>query len=99
MSHKNPLEQTNDHNQDTNKGLRKAGTGDVLAGLIAGFLAQGLSPLAAVKRGCETGNTIANILTKKKKGYYFLASDIVKELAYYQKASRALRSEGLRAGR
>ncbi|MBI4088163.1 NAD(P)H-hydrate dehydratase [Candidatus Kaiserbacteria bacterium] len=70
----------------TNKGLRKAGTGDVLAGLIAGFLAQGLSPLTAAKRGCETGNTIANILTKKKKGYYFLASDIAKELEYLKRA-------------
>lgn len=64
----------------TNKGLRKAGTGDVLAGLCAGYLAQGLSPLSAAKRACETGNKVADILTKKKKGYYFLASDIVREM-------------------
>lgn len=64
----------------TNKGLAKAGTGDVLAGLCAGFLAQGLSPLAAAKKACETGNTVAQILTRKKKGYYFLASDIVDEI-------------------
>lgn len=64
----------------TNKSLAKAGAGDVLAGLIAGYLAQGFSPVAAAKQACETGNTIADILTKKKKGYYFLASDIAKEL-------------------
>ena len=72
----------------TNKGLQKAGTGDVLAGLCAGFLAQGLSPFAAAKKACETGNTIANILTKKKKGYYFLASDLVHEM----RRSRILKS-------
>ena len=64
----------------TNKGLSKAGTGDVLAGMCAGFLAVGLSPLAAAKTACKTGNTIADILTKRKKGYYFLASDIVVEM-------------------
>lgn len=67
----------------TNKGLRKAGTGDVLAGLCAGHLAQGLSPLSAAKKACETGNKIANILSKKKRGYYFLASDIAKELIHF----------------
>ena len=64
----------------TNKGLAKAGTGDVLAGLCAGYLAQGLPPLAAAKKACETGHKIANILTKKKRGYYFLASDLVQEI-------------------
>ncbi|MBI4093906.1 NAD(P)H-hydrate dehydratase [Candidatus Kaiserbacteria bacterium] len=65
----------------TNKGLRKAGTGDVLAGMCAGFWASGLSPLDAAEKACRVGNDIADILTKKKKGYYFLASDIAKELS------------------
>lgn len=63
-----------------NKGLAKAGTGDVLAGLCAGFLAAGFPPLAAAKKACETGNKIAGILTKRKKGYHFLASDLVHEM-------------------
>jgi len=63
-----------------NRGLAKAGTGDVLAGLCAGYLVQNLSLWAAAKKACETGNRVANILTKRKKGYYFLASDLVKEL-------------------
>ncbi|MDO8522419.1 MAG: NAD(P)H-hydrate dehydratase [bacterium] len=66
--------------KQTNRGLDKAGTGDVLAGLCAGYLALGLSLWDAAKQACETGNTIAELLTKKKKGYYFLASDIVQEL-------------------
>lgn len=74
----------------TNRGLEKAGMGDVLAGMCAGFLAclpklrrrqaQGLSLWDAAKKACDTGNAIAEILTKKKKGYYFLASDIANEL-------------------
>ena len=66
--------------RNTNRGLEKAGTGDVLAGLCAGYLAQGLSLWTTAKKACETGNTIAELLTKKKKGYYFLASDILQEL-------------------
>ena len=70
-----------------NKGLNKAGTGDILAGMCAGYLAQGLSPLAAAEKACRTGNAIANILTKKKRGYpgrtgHFLASDLARELEY-----------------
>lgn len=66
--------------KSTNRGLEKAGTGDVLAGMCAGYVAQGLSLWDAAKKACETGNTIAELLTKKKKGYYFLASDIAQEL-------------------
>jgi len=66
--------------KNTNRGLEKAGTGDVLTGLCAGYLAQGLSLWSAAKKACETGNIIAELLTKRKRGYYFLASDIVQEL-------------------
>lgn len=64
----------------TNRGLTKAGTGDVLAGLCAGYLAQGLPPWKAAKKAMQTGNAIADILTKKKRGYFFLASDMAEEL-------------------
>jgi NAD(P)H-hydrate epimerase len=73
-----------------NRGLDKAGTGDVLAGLCAGCLAQGLSLLEAAKQATLIGNTIANILTKKKKGYYFIASDIVEELKKAKKFKRKI---------
>lgn len=64
----------------TNRGLEKAGTGDVLAGLCAGYLARGFSLWAAAKKAAEIGNYAADVLTKKKRGYYFLASDIAEEL-------------------
>jgi len=64
----------------TNRGLERAGMGDILAGLCAGGLAQGLSLLEAAKFGAKTGNDIANLLSRKKKGYFFLASDIAEEL-------------------
>jgi len=64
----------------TNPGLTKAGTGDVLAGLCAGYLARGFSLWTAAKKAAEVSNRVADLLTKRKKGYYFLASDIVKEL-------------------
>ncbi|QQG37500.1 MAG: NAD(P)H-hydrate dehydratase [Candidatus Kaiserbacteria bacterium] len=63
-----------------NKGLAKAGTGDVLAGLCAGFLAAGLAPLAAAKKACAVSNAAADVLTKRKRGYYFLASDVAVEI-------------------
>ncbi|HUY05439.1 MAG TPA: NAD(P)H-hydrate dehydratase [Candidatus Paceibacterota bacterium] len=63
-----------------NAGLGKAGTGDVLAGLCAGSLARGASLWEAAKEAVATGTAIADVLTKKKKGYYFLASDIAEEL-------------------
>jgi len=69
----------------TNWGLQKAGTGDVLAGLCAGYLAQGLSLWSAAKKAVKTGNRIADILTKRKRGYFFLASDIVADLHKVQK--------------
>lgn len=65
---------------DTHPGLEKAGTGDVFAGLIAGYLTQNLSPRFAVKGAIETGNAVAHILTERKQGYFFLASDIVEEI-------------------
>ena len=68
----------------TNRGLEKAGTGDVLAGMCAGFLARGLPPFEAATRAAEKGNRIAGILAKKKNGSDFLASDIAEELKRFR---------------
>lgn len=65
---------------EVSDGLHKAGMGDVLAGLCAGYLAQGLSLIDAAKEAIKTGNEVADILTEKKEGYYFLASDIANEI-------------------
>jgi len=80
----------------TNRGLEKAGTGDVLAGMCAGFLTcppkpwrrrvQGHSLWQSAKKATETGNSIADLLTKKKRGFVFLASDLVQELKKIRRA-------------
>lgn len=79
------------HMSRVNRGLEKAGTGDILAGLCAGFLARGFSLLDAAKKAAALGNKIADLLTKKKKGYYFLASDIAEELCRTRRKIRTTR--------
>jgi len=63
-----------------NPGLAKAGTGDVLAGLCAGFLAQSKDLFASAVQASKLSKTIGDILLKKKKGYSFIASDMVNEI-------------------
>jgi NAD(P)H-hydrate epimerase len=57
------------------------GTGDVLAGLVGGFLAQGLSSFdaaccAAFVNGCAGDGLY------EEKGYAFSASDLAMEIPY-----------------
>jgi NAD(P)H-hydrate epimerase len=63
-----------------NPGLTKSGTGDVLAGLVAGFLAQNSDPLQAAVNAVYFWHKTADILYKKKRGYFYLASDLATEV-------------------
>lgn len=63
-----------------NPGMAKAGTGDVLAGLCAGFLAQGNGLFESAVAASRLNKQIGDLLLKKKKGYVFLASDMVDEI-------------------
>ena len=65
-------------NKTGNEGMTKGGTGDVLAGLAAGFLAQKLSPLQSAINAAYLNGKIGDYL-KKKKGYSFIASDLIKD--------------------
>jgi len=67
-------------NKTGNAGMSKGGTGDVLAGLAAGFLAQNLSLLQSAINAVYFNGLIGDILLKKKKGFTYLASDIVEEI-------------------
>ena len=67
-------------NKTGNPGMSKAGTGDVLAGLCAGFLGQGLSLLQSAINAAYFNGLIGDILLKKKKGFTYLASDMVEEI-------------------
>ncbi len=65
-------------NKTGNAGMAKAGTGDVLAGLCAGFLAQSKDLFQSAVNAAYFNGLIGDILLKKKKGFTYLASDIVK---------------------
>lgn len=68
------------YNKTGNAGMSKAGTGDVLAGLTAGFLAQSKNLLQSTVNAAYFNGLIGDILLKKKKGFTYLASDMVKEI-------------------
>lgn len=63
-----------------NPGMTKAGTGDVLAGLCAGFLAQSKDLFKSAVAASQASKQIGDLLLRKKKGYVFLASDMVDEI-------------------
>ena len=63
-----------------NPGMTKGGTGDVLAGLCAGFLAQSKDLLQSAVNASYFNKLIGDILLKKKKGFTYLASDMVEEI-------------------
>ncbi len=68
-------------NRTGNPGLTKAGTGDVLAGLIAGFSAQSKDLLQSAINGVYYLGKLGELLYKKKRGYFYLASDLADAIA------------------
>jgi len=68
------------YNKTGNAGMTKAGTGDVLAGLCVGFLGQGLSLFQSAVNAAYFNGLVGDILLKKKKGFTYLASDMVEEI-------------------
>lgn len=65
--------------QGGNAGLTTGGTGDVLAGLIAGLIAQGLASLDAAKDACMILKKAGEKL-EKEKGFAYTAEDVVGEI-------------------
>jgi hydroxyethylthiazole kinase-like uncharacterized protein yjeF len=63
-------------NTTGNSALAKAGTGDVLTGTIAGFAAQGLSPLDAACLGVYLHGKAGEIASRELTEYGVLASDL-----------------------
>lgn len=71
-------------NKTGNAGMTKGGTGDVLAGLCAGFLAQSGNAKKSATAAAYINGKIGDVL-KKKKGYSFIASDMVDEIRKIRK--------------
>ena len=73
-------------NPTVNPALATAGSGDVLAGLCAGFLAQGLSPIKAALAALFLGGTAADRYTAHHHPATMLASDIIDQFKHVMQA-------------
>ena len=67
-------------NSSGNPGLASGGTGDVLTGLVAGFLAQGLSPFDAACLGAFCHGKAADRLEARFGDRGMLAADLLQEI-------------------
>lgn len=66
-------------------GMASGGMGDVLTGIVASFLAQGLNPLAASKLAVYAHGLAADWLVKEKGLRGIIASDVVDKLPFVLK--------------
>ena len=64
-------------NPTGNSGMASAGTGDVLTGMLSGFLGQGLNPLEASILGVYMHGLAGDIAAKDKGEHSLIASDII----------------------
>ena len=71
-------------NRTGNQGMTKAGTGDILAGLALGFLAKSKDLFKSAIAASYINGFVGDQLLRKKKGYVFIASDILEDLARIQ---------------
>lgn len=67
-------------NPTGNSGLAKGGSGDVLTGMIAGFIAQGASSINAACLGVYLHGLSADLAVKTKTEYSLTATDLIKTL-------------------
>lgn len=65
-------------NENGNPGLSKGGSGDTLAGIIAAFLAQGVSPLDAAECGVYLHAEAGDIAAGKLSEYAMLPQDVIR---------------------
>jgi NAD(P)H-hydrate epimerase len=63
-------------NRTGNDAMTVGGTGDVLTGIISGFIAQKASPFAAARMGVFTAG-LAGDLAFEEKSYGLLATDVI----------------------
>jgi NAD(P)H-hydrate epimerase len=64
-----------------NPGLASAGTGDVLTGVIAAFLAKGMDPPLAAAAGAAAGGIAAGLAAEARGFAGLVASDVVEALS------------------
>jgi ADP-dependent NAD(P)H-hydrate dehydratase / NAD(P)H-hydrate epimerase len=64
-----------------NPGLASAGTGDVLTGVIASFLAKGMDPPLAAAAGAAAGGVAAGLAAEARGFAGLVASDVIEALS------------------
>ncbi len=74
-------------NMTSNPGMATAGTGDVLTGIIAAFIAQGMEAEKAAVAGSFVHGMAGDIAAKEMSEHYLIATDIIK---YLKKAFKRL---------
>ena len=67
-------------NNTGNPGMSTAGSGDVLAGMVAAFLAQGLEGFAAAKYAVYLHGLAGDLAAKEKTEMGMIASDIISKI-------------------
>ncbi|MFH1782773.1 MAG: NAD(P)H-hydrate dehydratase [Candidatus Omnitrophota bacterium] len=67
-------------NKTGNSGMSTAGSGDVLTGMIGGFLAQGLDAFDSARLGVYLHGLAGDIAAKKKTRIGLIASDILESI-------------------
>lgn len=68
-----------------NSGMATAGSGDVLAGCITGWIAQGMDPAKAAPFGVWLHGLAGDYMQGKKGSYSMLASDLLEAMPYLLK--------------
>jgi NAD(P)H-hydrate epimerase len=67
-------------NTTGNPGMATAGAGDVLTGVIAGLMAQGLSPLDAARLGVYLHGLAGDVAREKRGEWGLVAGDLVEDI-------------------
>lgn len=75
-------------NKTGNPGMATAGCGDVLTGIIAAFLAQGLSDFDAAKYGAWLHGTAGDLAAKAKTQLALIATDLIDHIPQAVKSCR-----------
>ncbi|MCD6319023.1 NAD(P)H-hydrate dehydratase [Candidatus Aerophobetes bacterium] len=67
-------------NSTGNPGMASGGSGDVLSGILGGFLVQGMGPLMAAKIGVYLHGLSADLVVKEKGQLSLIAGDILENI-------------------